>query len=567
MSDGYDYIIVGSGIAGLYAALLAREHGSVLVLTKGSIDDCNTRWAQGGIAAPIGPGDSAESHLRDTIEAGAGLVDEEAARVLTSEAAARIEDLVRFGVPFDTQEGEIALAREGAHSAARVLHAGGDSTGAHIELTLSSVARAGRVTVLEHTLGVELLGGTSSSARSFDTSGRAGRRVEASREGVNGEIMGIRSLNTGTGKSTDYACKHLILATGGAGQMYRVSTNPAVATGDGIALAYRAGAEITDMEFVQFHPTALQMAGVQPFLISEAVRGEGGVLRDESGERFMPEYHAKAELAPRDVVARAIVDRMQKTKADHVLLDITHLEAGRVTTRFPQIYRFCLDNGLDITRAPIPVSPAAHYTMGGIRTNTWGETTVPGLYACGECACTGVHGANRLASNSLLETVVFARRVIQRTLESPDTAASPTADAIGLSEPRAAEVAPASREALQALMWEDVGIVRDGGALARAKSVLAAWDAAQGWAPERQGEIEVRGNHTGGDQVGIARTDRQSQELADLLLCSRLVTEAALRREESRGAHYRTDFPEPREEWRRHIVFRKAGPGPISHAQ
>ncbi|MGH2349372.1 MAG: L-aspartate oxidase, partial [bacterium] len=473
-TSSFDYIIVGSGIAGLYAALLAREHGSVLVLTKGSIDDCNTRWAQGGIAAPIGPDDSAESHLRDTIEAGAGLVDEEAARVLTSEAGARIQDLVRFGVPFDTQHGEIALAREGAHSVPRVLHAGGDSTGAQIELTLSSLARQSGVTVLEHTIATSVvLRAAGYSARSFDTSGRAGRGAEQ-----DARAAGIRALDTRTGEVKEYACRHLILATGGAGQMYRVSTNPAVATGDGIALAYRAGAEITDMEFVQFHPTALRMPGVQPFLISEAVRGEGGVLRDVDGERFMPEYDPKAELAPRDVVARAIVERMEVTGADHVLLDVTHLERGHVIARFPQIYRFCLDAGLDITREPIPVSPAAHYTMGGVRTNVWGETTLPGLYACGECACTGVHGANRLASNSLLETVVFARRVVQRTVESPGGSAPETPDARDLSEPVAAEAGPPTREAVQSLMWEDVGIVRDAEGLGRAKAALGAWDAA-----------------------------------------------------------------------------------------
>jgi L-aspartate oxidase len=514
MANSYDYVIIGSGIAGLYAAILAREHGSVLVLTKGSIDDCNTRWAQGGIAAPIGPEDSPEKHLRDTIAAGAGLVDEEAARVLTSEAGDRIRDLVALGVPFDTLHGEIALAREGAHSVSRVLHAGGDSTGAHIELTLSSVARLEGITVLEYTIATEIL-------------------VER----TGGQPPGIRAvlaLDTRTGKRADYECRFLVLASGGAGQLYSVSTNPQVATGDGVALAYRAGAEITDMEFFQFHPTALRMPGVQPFLISEAVRGEGGVLRDVNGVAFMAEYHALAELAPRDVVARAIVDRMQRTASDHVLLDVTHLDAERVIGRFPQIYRFCLETGLDITQQPIPVSPAAHYTMGGVRTNTWGETTVRGLYACGECACTGVHGANRLASNSLLETVVFAKRVVRRTVESPQTAAAETPGAIDLSAASPGEAPPLTREALQALMWRDVGIVRDGQSLSRAGATLASWQATL-----------------------AAPQDRPSQEVADLLTCARLVSEAALRREESRGAHYRTDFPGAREEWRRHLVFRR----------
>jgi len=545
----YDYVIVGSGIAGLYAALLAREHGSVLVITKGSIDDCNTRLAQGGIAAPIGPDDSPEKHLQDTIAAGAGLVDEEAARILTGEAAERIEDLVRLGVPFDTLHGEIALAREGAHSVPRVLHAGGDSTGARIELTLSSVARPSGVTVLEFTLATEIVLEPARHSEPF----ALGHSQERSDEGSPAlpsissrrTAHGVRALDERSGERTDYACRHLILATGGAGQLYRVSTNPQVATGNGIALAYRADAEVMDMEFFQFHPTAFRLPGVQPFLISEAVRGEGGLLLDINGVRFMPDYHPLAELAPRDIVARAILDRMQRTGADHVLLDISHLDSARVIARFPQIYRFCLDHGLDITRRPIPVSPAAHYTMGGIRTNIWGETTVPGLYACGECACTGVHGANRLASNSLLETVIFAKRVVLRTIQSPNSTAPLTPDTIDLSPPVPAEACPEldrrapplTREALQSLMWDDVGIVRNADSLSHARATLSAWHAA------------LR-----------SATDRPSQELTDLLACARLVTEAALLREESRGAHYRSDFPQPREEWRRHIVFRRGVP-------
>jgi len=512
MSDLYDYVIIGSGIAGLYAAILAREHGSVLVLTKGSIDDCNTRWAQGGIAAPIGVGDSPEKHLRDTIVAGAGLVDEEAARVLTSEAADRIRDLVALGVRFDTDHGEIALGMEGAHSAPRILHAGGDSTGMYIELTLSSVARLEGITVREWTIATRL-------AREQGSKGAS--------------VTGVVALDERTGQTLEFGARFVVMATGGAGRLYSVTTNPEVATGDGIALAYRAGAEVADMEFIQFHPTALRMEGQRPFLISEAVRGEGGRLIDAEGVRFMVDYDERGELAPRDIVARAILDRLQKTGADHVFLDITHLEPEKVAARFPQIYRTCLEAGLDITKEPIPVSPAAHYTMGGVRTNVWGETTLGGLYACGECACTGVHGANRLASNSLLETVVFAKRVVRRTLDSPGTCAEPSGETMTLSEPAPGEAGPLTRDALQQLMWRDVGIVRDRESLSRAKAALSAWAA-----------------------DGGAAVDRESQELADLVTCGRLVTEAALAREESRGAHYRRDWPEPRAEWLRHLVWR-----------
>ncbi len=534
-TTSYDYIIVGSGIAGLYAAILAREHGGVLVLTKGSIDDCNTRWAQGGIAAPIGPGDSAEQHLRDTIAAGAGIVDQDAARVLTSEAADRIRDLVALGVKFDTHEGQISLGMEGAHSVPRIVHAGGDSTGAQIELTLSSVARLEGITVLEWTQAVDL-------------------RVEGNGKWEMGNrISGVRAMDVRTRETTDYSARFVVLATGGAGRLYSVSTNPEVATGDGIAIAYRAGAEITDMEFIQFHPTALRLPGVQPFLISEAARGEGGLLIDTSGRRFMTEYDSRAELAPRDIVARAILERMQATGSDHVLLDLTHLEAGHVAARFPQIYRFCLDAGLDITKEPIPVSPAAHYTMGGIRTNVWGETTVPGLYACGECACTGVHGANRLASNSLLETVVFAKRVVERTVSSPGTSAEVSRSVCELSEAEAGEAPLLTKTALQELMWRDVGIVRDADGLRRAKAILSAW-ASRALTPSPSPPPRRTGAAAG--EGGALSQDRESLELADMLVCARLVTEAALMREESRGAHFRSDFPLRRDEWRRRVAWR-----------
>jgi L-aspartate oxidase len=510
MPQRFDYVVIGSGIAGLYAALTARRYGTVCVLTKGSIDECNTKYAQGGIAAAVGADDDPELHYQDTLAAGAGLVDAKAARILVDSAADRISDLVALGVPFDSTDGEVSLGREAAHSRNRILHAGGDSTGAHIEISLSGVARMSRITVKEYLQAEEIA-------------------VEA------GRATAVLALDVRTGSVERFDAGAIILATGGVGQMFRVSTNPDIATGDGIALAYRAGAEVQDMEFIQFHPTALRLPGVPIFLISEAVRGEGGLLRNAAGERFMPGYHEKAELAPRDVVARAIVSEMQRTGTDRVYLDITHQPAERVTARFPQIYRYCLDHGVDMTKEPVPVSPAAHYMMGGVRTSTWGETTVPGLFACGECACTGVHGANRLASNSLLETVVFAKRIVQRTQDpAAGAAAQPLADAIDLPAARTEGGAMPDRASLQALMWDKVGIVRDGNGLLDAEARLAAFEAAL-----------------------PPPNDRASHELANMVLCGRLMAHAALLREESRGAHFRTDFPEPRDEWRRHLTFRR----------
>jgi L-aspartate oxidase len=512
----YDYIIVGSGIAGLYTALLAREQGSVLVVTKGGIDDCNTRHAQGGIAAAIGRNDTPELHYRDTIATGAGLGDEEAVRILVNEAPARIAELVDLGVPFDTLDGEIALTLEAAHSVPRILHAGGDATGEHIEVTLSKRVRAARIPVLEDSQAAEIL-------------------VEK------GRVSGLRALDCLTGSTEEFDCRHLILATGGAGQLYRFNTNSAIATGDGIALAFKAGAEIMDMEFIQFHPTALHLPGVTPFLISEAVRGEGAILRNTEGHRFMPEYAPQAELAPRDIVARSILYEMNKTRSDRVFIDITHLPPYVITTRFPNIYRFCLDQGLDITRDLVPVAPAAHYLMGGIKTSSWGETSIAGLFAAGETACTGVHGANRLASNSMLEVVVFSKRIMQKAASGERTRLSQTHRGaemrLTLRPPAARKPTPAPGLApVQQLHWDKVGLIRDRESLTQAAEVLAAWY--QSLPPP---------------------ADRPSHELHNLVLTGRLVTEAALLREESRGAHFRSDFPKRSRQWQRHIVFTDRG--------
>jgi len=508
----YDYIIVGSGIAGLYTALLAKEHGSVLIITKGSIDDCNTKHAQGGIAAAIGRDDTAELHFQDTIAAGDGLCDEESVRILVEEAPDRITDLVNFGVPFDTLDGEIALTMEAAHSVSRIAHAGGDATGEYVEVTLSNQVRSSKIQVLEDCLATEIL-------------------VEKN------NIRGIKALDCHTGSVEEYECRFLILATGGAGQLYKFNTNSDVATGDGIVLAFNAGAEIVDMEFFQFHPTALRLPGVTPFLISEAVRGEGGVLRNIHGERFMSNYTPQGDLAPRDIVARSIVYEMNKTGSDRVFVDITHLPAHITATRFPNIYRFCQIHGLDITRELVPVAPAAHYMMGGIRTNTWGETSIAGLFATGETACTGVHGANRLASNSMLEVIVFSKRIVEKTI---DGSGQLTPDKIkgmdiyhSLSKRTVSEaVSIPSLSALQQLHWDKAGVIRNQENLTRSADILAGWNESL-----RQ------------------PTDRPSYELNNLVITGRLVAEAALLREESRGAHFRSDFPQSSPEWQRHTVF------------
>jgi L-aspartate oxidase len=394
------------------------------------------------------------------------------------------------------------------------MHAGGDATGEHIELTLSRRVRAAAIRVLENTLASDIL-------------------IKK------GRIGGVRALDCHTGSVEEYSCKSLILATGGAGRLFKYTTNSNVVTGDGIALAFEVGAEIQDMEFFQFHPTVLRLPGVPPFLISEAVRGEGGILRNVEGHRFMPDYAAKAELATRDVVTRSIVYEMKKTHSDRVFLDVTHLSSRLITTRFPHIYRFCREHGLDITKGLIPVAPAAHYLMGGVRVNSWGETNIPGLFAAGETACTGVHGANRLASNSLLESIVFSKRIVQRTeMTAPPRHGKKRRDeTISLCLPdRQAlpRVPPLNLSNLQSLMWDKVGIIRSGKSLTEAAGILATWQS-----------------------LLSQPSDRPSYELNNMVLCARLMTEAALAREESRGAHFRTDFPRTSAEWQKHIVFSK----------
>lgn len=508
----YDYIIIGSGIAGLNTALLAREHGSTLILTKGRVDDCNTRYAQGGIAAAVGTGDTPLLHMQDTLSAGAGLCDREAVEVLTSEGPQRIASLIQWGVPFDTSHGEISLGMEGAHSRPRILHAGGDATGQHIELTLAARVAESDIRVLEYTLATRLI-------------------VEE------GRVVAVEALDSGTGATETYTGRFIVIGAGGAGQLFKYTTNPEVATGDGVALAFRAGARVMDMEFYQFHPTALSLEGAPPFLLSEAMRGEGAVLRDREGRAFMPDYHPMGDLAPRDVVSRAIAAEMEKDDGGPVYLDISHLASDVVQSRFPTIYHFCMNHGLDITREPAPVAPAAHYMMGGIKIDTWGRTNIPGLYACGEAACSAVHGANRLASNSLLDTLVFARRLVSSSLgqapqEAPTDDGSILLKRIPERAPVCASMPSLELDNLQDLMWRNAGISRNGSRLLLTARILNLWQ-----------------------RTMPPPTDRASWELGNLVLLARLMVESALLRQESRGSHFRADFPDTSPQWEKHVVL------------
>jgi L-aspartate oxidase len=502
-------LIIGSGIAGLYVALRCREMGlRPTLVTKGLLDESNTRYAQGGIAAAIGPDDSPASHLEDTVRAGDGLVDLAAARVLTFEAPTRIADLVRYGVPFDTVNGQIALGREAAHRHARILHAGGDSTGHSIEEALKRRALEAGIEARERTVLRALRPG--------------------SREGP------VAVLSAPDGHRVEHlAPGPVVLATGGTGSLYRQSSNPSVATGEGVAIAFRAGALLTDMEFIQFHPTVFWRANAPRFLITEALRGEGAVLRSESGVRFMPAYHKDAELAPRDVVARAINQEILRSGQGCVYLDATALPRDRLYARFPSITTFLSAYGLDLSRDLIPVAPAAHFMIGGVTTDIEGRTSLDGLYACGEVASTGVHGANRLGSNSLLEGVVFGERVARQLLHpAPGGPASPP-QVLELAFPPGAggPEDAASLDEIRTTLWTGVGIIRQAAGL---RAALATFDRIYR-AAEPAGPESLAG------------------PLANAAVTASLVARAALERTESRGAHYRSDRPTKSAAWRHHL--------------
>lgn len=511
-----DFLVVGSGIAGLYTALKLSRLGDVRIITKTEVRESSTQYAQGGIAAVLDKGDSWELHMKDTLEAGDGFCNEEAVKILVKEGPDRVNELIKIGTKFDFIEGELDLAREGAHSRRRVLHARGDATGEEIRESLTDAVRnLGNVDLSERMFLIDIITN-------------------------DGTFTGALCWDHDKNRLVHYDASCGILASGGCGMVYKNTTNPDVTTGDGVAVAYRAGADIIDMEFIQFHPTALYDPKGVSFLISETVRGEGGILRDEDGHRFMKEYHEDMELAPRDVVARAIVQEIKKSEKENVWLDVTHLDGNYIEGRFPNIYKTLMKRGIDMTEDLIPVVPSAHYIIGGVKTDLYGETSVQNLFACGEVASTGVHGANRLASNSLLEGIVFGHRIFEKVrkegidkmcgrgplndIEVPYNTES-QGDLMGL------------RNELRIEMMDKAGIVRGKDKLLK----LIKW---------LEGKIELVEN------LELSNTD--GLETRNMVRVGLLISRSALLREESRGAHYRAEYPTKKPEWKdKHVMFNK----------
>jgi L-aspartate oxidase len=499
-----DFLVIGAGVAGLRAAIELGQAGNVLVVAKDSLRESSSEYAQGGIAVALGEDDEVELHEQDTLAAGDGLCDPQAVRVLVEQGPAAIQELIGWGAEFDREGSRLALGQEGAHSRRRILHAHGDSTGREISRAL--YLKASSLPNVEF--------------RSFAA-------VTDLLVTDHGEVAGVVACDASSRHAVPLRARAVLLATGGLGCIFRETTNPEVATGDGVAAAYRAGAVISDIEFVQFHPTALHLEGAPPFLLSEALRGEGAWLRNVAGERFMPRYHAHAELAPRDVVSRSIIAEIRRTGGP-VSLDLRHLGEEFLKRRFPRIYDTCRRYGLDLAREPAPVHPAAHYAMGGVRTDLEGRTNLARLYAAGEVAATGVHGANRLASNSLLEGVVYGARAgaaMRECAGAPVLAAAPLAEA---------RFPCVTADELRRLASDKCGIVRCAGSLEEAARALERTPFQATVAPKRE-MFELRSIHT----------------------VLTLIARCALAREESRGAHCRTDFPDKRPEFRKHSLISK----------
>jgi L-aspartate oxidase len=514
-----DFLVVGSGVAGLRAAIELSGDGRVLILAKGDPLESSSFYAQGGVAVAMSEEDDVGIHLTDTVKAGHGLCRLEAVKVLVEEGPARIQELIRWGARFDKIGGKFAFAREAAHSRSRILRARGDATGNEMVRVLITEARRRR--------SIQWLN----------------RHVTADLVVADGRCAGVLVLDETTGERRVMRARSVILASGGAGQLYARTTNPPSATGDGMAMAARAGAVLEDMEFVQFHPTALYLPSSPPFLLSEAIRGEGGQLRNIKGEQFMHRYHRAGALAPRDIVARAIWSEMAATRSRHVYLDVTHLDPPFVKRRFPTIYSTCLRYDMDITEEWIPVSPSAHYMMGGVKTDTQGATSLPGLFAAGEVACSGVHGANRLASNSLLEGLVFGARAAEaaETFARTHGANKGPLPAVAVEEllsgkPALMADADKLRSSLRRLMWGKVGLIRSGDSLTAAVAQLLRWER----------------------QVARVYGTRRELEVKNMIQVARCIAESALWREHSVGAHYRSDFQDEKPPgWNRHSQWRK----------
>ncbi|GAB1537230.1 L-aspartate oxidase [Geovibrio sp. ADMFC3] len=494
----FDYIVLGSGVAGLRAAIELAGHGDVALITKCVLGESSSEYAQGGVAVALSEEDDIVLHYEDTLKAGDGLCIKDSVKTLVAEGPEYITQLISWGANFDTKEGALSFTREAAHSVNRIIHAHGDATGHEIVRTLKEYSlKFLNIYRLDYTYALDFI-------------------MENSR------VTGVLALDEKTGELTSFYSKAVVVATGGAGRLFTRTTNPDVSTGDGAAMAFRAGAELEDMEFFQFHPTALHFPGAPAFLLSESMRGEGAVLRNNAGERFCFNYHEDGELAPRDVVSRSIFFEMNKTKTKHVYLDVTHLDKEHILHRFPKIYNTCLSYGIDITKDYIPVSPAAHYYMGGIKTDLDGRSSLKGLYACGEAACTGVHGANRLASNSLLEGVVFGGRSAKAAVkDTENTLISETE--IQVSETYKETDCAQALKFIQETMWKYVSVSRNEEGLKKAISELASF----------LSKFE-----------GKTPADRKTAELKNLAESGLLMAHAALAREGSRGGHYRDDMPE-----------------------